>query len=267
MAATAPMYWFTASRPLSDMPGLAAALAVQALILTAITPARLATASFLAAFATGLRSQVAWLTVPLLALEVARRPRAERPRAAAVSIAAFVLGGLMWGIPLVVLTGGPRAYWHAVFDQGAEDLTGIQMLWTTPTVRQLVLALQNTFVAPWASAPLGIVVVLLAVIGAIRLLRDARPVLATLAAAFVPYLVFDLLFQSGDHAHAPPCRDRIPGCARGPVCPRVDGGAPRSSRSSASTARGPPCSGSAGRAWIPSARRHVRRRLFPASLR
>jgi len=195
VAATAPMYWFTASRPLSDMPGLAASLAVQALTLTAATPARLGAASFLAAFGTGLRSQVAWLTVPLLALSVARWPRAERGPAAATSIAAFVLGGLLWGIPLVVLTGGPRAYWHAVFDQGAEDLAGIQMLSTTPTVRQLGLALQNAFVAPWVSAPMGILVIVIALLGALRLLRGARPALMTLAAAFVPYFVFDLLFQ------------------------------------------------------------------------
>ena len=195
VAATAPLYWFTASRPLSDVPGLAAALAVQALVLTAATPARLATASALAGVAVGLRSQVAWLTAPLLVLTIARRPAAERGRAAAMSIAAFAIGGLVWGLPLLALTGGPRAYWHAVFDQGAEDLTGIQMLWTTPTVRQVTLALTNAFVAPWGLATIALVVIALALAGSIRLLRDARPALLTLAVAFGPYFVFDLLFQ------------------------------------------------------------------------
>jgi hypothetical protein len=69
---TAPLYWFTAGRPLSDMPGLAAALAVQAMTLTASSAYGLTAASFLAAFATGLRSQVAWLTVPLLVQTIAR---------------------------------------------------------------------------------------------------------------------------------------------------------------------------------------------------
>ncbi len=191
----APLYWFAAARPLSDMPGLAAALAVQALTLTAATRSRLATASFLAAFAAGLRSQVGWLTVPLLALTIARRPRAERGRAAAVSSGAFLLGGLAWGIPLVAFTGGPRAYWHAVFDQGAEDLSGIQMLWTTPTARQLMLAVYNAFVAPWVLVPIAVIVLALALAGAFRLLRDGRPALLTLAVAFGPYLLFDLLFQ------------------------------------------------------------------------
>src|SRR5438477_1573830 len=39
LAGTAPLYWFTAARPLSDVPGLAAALGTQALILGASTTA------------------------------------------------------------------------------------------------------------------------------------------------------------------------------------------------------------------------------------
>jgi hypothetical protein len=66
VAMTAPLYWFTAARPLSDVSGLAAALAVQAMTLGAGSARSLALASFAAGAATGLRSQVAWLTVPLL---------------------------------------------------------------------------------------------------------------------------------------------------------------------------------------------------------
>src|SRR5262249_41631836 len=66
VAVTSPIYWFTAARPLSDMSGLAAALAVQAVTLGAATTRALAAAGCLAGLATGLRSQVAWLTLPLL---------------------------------------------------------------------------------------------------------------------------------------------------------------------------------------------------------
>src|SRR6185503_21050576 len=66
VAMTAPIYWFTAARPLSDMAGLAAALAVQALTLAARSEQTFASAAFSAGLAIGLRSQVAWLTVPLL---------------------------------------------------------------------------------------------------------------------------------------------------------------------------------------------------------
>ena len=47
---------------------LAAALAVQALTLSVATTRGLCVAAFSAGLATGIRSQVAWLTLPLLAL-------------------------------------------------------------------------------------------------------------------------------------------------------------------------------------------------------
>ena len=195
VATTAPLYWVTAGRPLSDVPGLAAALAVQALTLSATSSAGLIAASGLSAFATGIRSQVAWLTVPLLLLAIARWPKIERGRLVARSLVAFLAGGLAWGVPLVVLTGGPAAYWQALFNQGAEDLSGIRMLWTTPTPRELVLALYYAFVAPWALPAVAAAVLVLALVGAVRLSRVARPMLATILVAFGPYFVFDLLFQ------------------------------------------------------------------------
>src|SRR6185295_15690123 len=72
LGVTSPLYWFTAARPLSDMPGLAAALAVQALTLGAVTTRGLCAAAFAAGLATGIRSQVAWLTLPLIVFVVAR---------------------------------------------------------------------------------------------------------------------------------------------------------------------------------------------------
>ena len=66
VAMTTPLYWFTAVRPLSDSSGLAAALGVQAMTLAASSARGLAVAGFCAGLAAGLRSQVVWLTVPLL---------------------------------------------------------------------------------------------------------------------------------------------------------------------------------------------------------
>jgi hypothetical protein len=195
MTMTAPLYWFTAARPLSDMPGLAAALAVQALTMSVTTNAGLAAASFLAAFAAGLRSQVVWLTVPLMALTIARRQPRDRASAALGATGAFLIGGLAWAVPLVALSGGPGAYWRAMFTQGAEDLSGVQMLWTAPTARQLLLALNSAFVAPWAIPLLAGAIMVLATAGVIRLSRGSRSTLVTLTAAFGPYFVFDLLFQ------------------------------------------------------------------------
>ena len=58
-------------RPLSDVTGLAAAVAVQALILGAATDRELIVASGCAGRSpAGIRSQVVWLTVPLLIVHV-----------------------------------------------------------------------------------------------------------------------------------------------------------------------------------------------------
>jgi hypothetical protein len=200
LAVAAPLFWVTASRPLSDVAGLAAALGVQAITLSA-GPTGLIAASFLAGFAAGVRSQVIWLTVPLIAFSIATvRLRVDAAdvshvRLVARSIAAFAAGVVIWAIPLVTLTGGPSAYWRALSNQGTEDLTGVAMLWTNPTVRQLALALYNSFLAPWAAWQLGLVVLVLATAGFVRLARQRLLTLAALVAAFGPYFFFDVLFQ------------------------------------------------------------------------
>ena len=201
VAMTTPLYWFTAVRPLSDSSGLAAALAVQAMTLGATSARGLAIAGFCAGLAAGLRSQVVWLTVPLLALRAFQGLgtggwglEGLRKSLAPVS-AAFLAGALLWFVPLVIVSGGPSPYWHALFDQGAEDFGNIQMLWTMHRVRDVEDALYYAFVAPWAAWPVAAVALTCASLGILRLLRERRHALIVLAAAFGPYLVFDLLFQ------------------------------------------------------------------------
>ncbi len=199
LAVTAPLYWFTANRPLSDMSGLAPSIAIQAMILAASTPRRLAWAAFCAGVAVGFRSQVFWLTAPLLAWAALKRwsarppPAGRQPEAAAA--VAYAAGVLLWAVPLVAISGGPRGYWHALFGQGAEDLSGIRMLWTTPTPRELADALYYACIAPWAVMWLGAAVAAAALVGMVALWRRDRFALTVLAVGFGPYLVFDLLFQ------------------------------------------------------------------------
>ncbi len=211
VAMTAPLYWFTAVRPLSDSSGLAAALAVQAMTLAAGSARALALAAFGAGLAAGLRSQVVWLTLPLLLYQVlhhrghgghggtgmvGKDPFPVSPVSSVVaSVSAFAAGALLWFIPLVIVSGGPSAYWHALFDQGAEDLGNIRMLWTTHGVRDVRDALYYALVAPWAAWPIAAVALTCAALGVVRLARDQRRALVVLAVAFGPYLVFDLLFQ------------------------------------------------------------------------
>ena len=195
VVATSPLFWFTAARPLSDMTGLAASIAVQALLVTATTTGAVTMAAFLAAFAAGIRSQVVWLTLPLLLLAVWRLAPAGRIQGALRALVAYAAGGLAWAIPLVVISGGPSAYLRVFYSQGAEDLTGVAMLATTPTLRQALLAFENHFVGPWGEWPIATAVLVLAAAGLIYMALRARETLLVLAVAFGPYLVFDLLFQ------------------------------------------------------------------------
>ncbi len=198
VAVTSPLYWLTASRPLSDMAGLAAAVAVQGMALGTRNANGLIVASFCAGLATGIRSQVFWLTAPLLLWTIARnRVRTgDAPRRwSSVAAVAFLAGALLWLIPLIVVAGGPGAYWRALAGQGGEDLSGVQMLWTTPTLNTLRDALYYSFVAPWAVWPSAALVLIASALGGIVLWRSERRHLEILGVAFVPYLAFDILFQ------------------------------------------------------------------------
>ena len=194
LVVTCPLYWITAARPLSDASGLAAALAVQALIATAPSVNALALAAGCAGFALGIRSQIVWLTLPLLVLAIVRLPRPDRWAGLVRVPAAFVAGALVWGIPLLVVSG-PVKYLRTFWNQGAEDLTGVAMLATTHTLSLAVQTLQDQLISPWGYWQTGTLVVILAVMGLVQMSRRDRPALLTLTACFGPYMVFDLLFQ------------------------------------------------------------------------
>jgi hypothetical protein len=214
LAIACPLALVTASRPLSDAPGLAAALGVQGLLAAAfaqqrgwrtreVRPAELAAtgrlivlAAFTAGLAIGLRTQTAWLTLPLLILVIA--DRAGRSAAAAIvgSAVTFTAGVLCWALPLVIASGGPAAYWRAIASQAGEDLEGVDMLFTsTRPVWRLAMNLLQTFVLPWGPLPLAVVVLAAAALGVVVLLRRDRRALVLLAGAAAPYAIFHLVWQ------------------------------------------------------------------------
>src|SRR5262249_30684908 len=124
LLAASPLFWMTGLRPMSDMPGLALALGAQALLLRGTKGRRLIQGSLLAGVATGVRVQTAALTVPVLGLVLfegwaaARRDAPHERQAvdrsevalALRSLMAFAAGCLLWGIPLIVASGGVKAY-------------------------------------------------------------------------------------------------------------------------------------------------------------
>ena len=215
ITASCPLFWYLGARPMSDLPGLAAALASQACLMTAwmkqrpgpdgdrrLAPATAAASgrmivagAFLAAFSMGLRSQTLWFTAPLLVLVLFDRVGRGVAGALLGGAVMFAAGGLAWGIPLLIASGGLNAYLAALGTQAGEDFASGEMLFTNPGPRAAAFALLRTFIDPWDSTTLGAVVVILAAAGLVQLLwRDRRSLAAVIAIAG-PYLVFHLLFQ------------------------------------------------------------------------
>jgi hypothetical protein len=194
LVATCPLYWLTAARPLSDAAGLAAGLAIQALAVTSSSANALALTAGYAGFALGLRSQIAWLTLPVLAFMLARRHRLDGWQGLARAVSAYVIGALIWAIPLLIVSG-PATYIRTFWNQGTEDLTGVAMLATTHTVSLAVQTLQQQLIAPWGYWQVGTAVIVLGIVGFVQMAWRDRPALLTLVACFGPYAVFDLLFQ------------------------------------------------------------------------
>ena len=210
---TAPLFWMTASRPMSDTAGLAVALTAQAILLTAIVRQRAAAAAgespssalgvasgrlvllgaFVSALAIGFRSQAAWLTLPVLALAILDRAGRGAAGALIGSIVWLTAGTLLWFVPLVIASGGPGAYYAAFSVQAGEDWSGVDLLANGFAVRELAFALYETFIRHWAGA--GWFIVIVAAIGAAVLLWRGRRALLAIIIAFVPYAIFHLLFQ------------------------------------------------------------------------
>ena len=210
-----PLFWYLAVRPMSDLPGLSLALIAQACLMRAwwrqspspdgdrrLAPSETSASgrlivigAFLAALSIGLRSQTVWLTFPLLALVIADRIGRGAAGAILGGGVMFIVGGLVWGVPLLIASGGLSAYLSALGSQGGEDFAGGQMLFATPNARALAFALLRTFVSPWDSTALGIVVVVLATAGLVQLLWRDRRSFAALVALTGPYLIFHLVFQ------------------------------------------------------------------------
>lgn len=210
-----PLFWYLAVRPMSDLPGLAFALASQMCLMLAWSRQRpgddgdrrlsaeamrssgkmIVAGALLAGLAIGVRSQTMWLTLPLLVVVLFDRIGRGVAGALIGSSTMFTIGGLAWGIPLIVASGGWNAYLAALGTQAGEDFTAGEMLYTNPDPRAAALALIRTFVYPWDATALAIVVLVAAAAGVAQLLLRDRRSLAPVMALSVPYLIFHLLFQ------------------------------------------------------------------------
>ena len=205
----APLMWFTALRPLSDMTGLALATATQLCLLTALgrqggssrdvdrtsSVRWLVAGAALCGLTAGIRAQTVMLTAPLF-LAVLVWPRTGVSlRGRLLAVAAALGGVVVWAIPLLAANGGLEGYLTALGSQAGEDFSGVVMLWTTRQAKVAALAILNSFVWPWEQYRFGVAMVVLAAVGAARLFWRDRPALVLGAIAFVPYATFHLLFH------------------------------------------------------------------------
>ena len=218
LTVTAPLYWMTAVRPMSDMVGFGAVILAQALLATAFVrqfqdmpdardrpdaavagrSARIILLGALAAaLAIGIRSQAFWLTIPLLAVVLFSRTGRGAAGAWIGASVWFSCGVLLWLIPLLVASGGPSAYLRVLRLQAAEDWVRSDLLATHPSARRLAFGLYDTFIAHWAG--LGWIVLVLAAVGVVAILWRQRRASVVIVAAFAPYFVFHLGFQESAH--------------------------------------------------------------------
>jgi hypothetical protein len=211
LTVTCPLFWFTAVRPMSDIPGLGVALLAQGLLATAFWRQRgmqpghreamvesgrlIVLGSFVAALAMGFRSQTIWLTGPPFLLVILHRIGRGAAGAMLGASMVFALGVTSWAVPMVIASGGLGAYVGALGSQAGEDLSGVDMLIGNPTARTLAAALRNTFVLPWGTVALGSVVLALSILGSGVMLARARTGLLLLVVLVGPYAVLHLLFQ------------------------------------------------------------------------
>jgi hypothetical protein len=212
IAVCSPLFWFTALRPLSDMTGLAFAVASQGLVLwawfdgrrpaarrmTAYAKApavKLLAGAVLCGLAAGVRVQTLLLTAPLLVTVLAWPGTGLSFKARGVAAGAAVLGALVWAVPLLAANGGIGGYLAALGTQAGEDFSGVVMLWTTRQARVALDAVLNSVVWPWKNFWIGTVVVIVAVLGMARLAWRMPARFGLLIIAFGPYEIFHLLFH------------------------------------------------------------------------
>ena len=204
VTAAAPLFWLTASRPLSDVPGLVVAVGVQTLLVRGLASIRrgdtrlsraAVAGALLAGLAIGIRSQTFWLTGPLAAWCCGALLWRRRITQAIQFTAFAAAGALAWAMPLVWMTGGLGGYLKALTEQSQEDFDGVEMLATMPSWQLFESAMSHTFIDPWQQKPLAHVILVLALSGFAVLAWRRRPIAGTIAIAFLPYLALHLAFQ------------------------------------------------------------------------
>lgn len=202
LSVASPLFWFTSVRPLSDMTGLAVAVGAQGLLVSVLTGRAGARAgpwliggAFVAGVAAGVRVQTVLLTAPLLIATLLLPRSTVTISARLTALIAASAGTLLWGVPLILASGGLGGFLTALGTQAGEDFSGVVMLWTTRSARVALNAFTLSFLWPWGGPILGAIVLTVAAIGLARAAWRQPWTIVWLALAFAPYTIFHLLFH------------------------------------------------------------------------
>lgn len=193
-----PIVWFNSVRPMSDLTGFCLVTATQWILLSAVAedrPARRTrlwiVGTLLAGFSVGTRLQAVWLVAPLLLYGL------WRLRSIWIGAVTFLCGSAavaLWAIPLLVTTGGAGSLLDA-FDSMVRNSLPVEPLVTGFSLQRAAAAAVDVVVAPWRLGP-GFVIMLLALIGAVKLIRRDRRALVVLTVLFLPYAMYHYALQS-----------------------------------------------------------------------
>jgi len=186
---TCPALWFNGARPMSDSVGFLFGITAQALLLRHLEGGRgLVSGSLVAGLAAGVRAQTVLLTAPLWLLALYRR--GPRTKAAA----AAMLAGVLWLGPLLVISGGPARYLSA-FRQTMGMALDLEPLYRRFSLNLAAHAVRFVLIDPWVAAPLGGLMLGLALVGAAWAMRRQRRLLPLALLAFGPYLLAHAFLQ------------------------------------------------------------------------
>ena len=185
---------------MSDLPGLAAAMTAQALLLRGFSSRRaLVAGAIVAGVAAGIRSQTALLTLPLFAVALLAQRQAGVMWLLTRPLAALAGAGLAWAVPMIAASGGAGGFLAALGTQAGEDFAWVNMVLFDPSPRRLALALIDTLALPWGRLDVGIPAASMAAVGLVVMALGERRMLALLLICFGPYALFHVLLQETAH--------------------------------------------------------------------
>lgn len=193
-----PLVWFNSVRPMSDLTGFFMVLTSQSLLVAGaiglagnVPPARRLwhAGVLLAGLAAGVRLQALVLVGPVLLFGWIRF-RSIRLG----TMAGFAGSAAAWVVPLLILSGGPAAYFESL-SRLVRDALPVEPLVSSMTIRRAIVALWDVLGAPWGSIWLAVPMLMAAAVGVVAAAVSNRRMLGWVLLLALPYATYHYLLQ------------------------------------------------------------------------